>query len=1280
MKKLYLFTIALLISVSSFGIIGSVTGPSALCVGATITLSDTTAGGTWSSSNPSVAIPGSSTGIIYGLTIGTATITYTTGTGFVTKPVTVDSSPAPILGSGAICTGASTTLSSATPGGVWTSSFPTLASIGSSSGIVTGIAPGTAVITYSLGAGCNITRMVTVNMMPLPITGPSSICLGGEDTLLEPVTGGTWSSSSTSVASIDFSGMLTGITPGVTTVTYLFTPGCSVSTTVSINPVPYPITGPSTACIGDSVSLSDLMPGGTWASVSPAIASINPLTGVVTAISNDTAIFLYVLPTGCETLFAVYVDPMPGPITGPTFVCAGNMITLADTMTGGKWTSMDTTLGRIDTVTGVLTGVAPGVLTISYSLGATCTMAGTTNITVTPATCSGTPTGGTASATAALRCTGEADTVSLSGASYGCGIQYQWQSSPDGTTFTNISGATTTSYKFIASATATYRCHVNCSSSGLSANSTTTVVTVHNTITDYRVTNIPDTFCSTPDFYVSACGTSPVSNVTIWFGDGTNTNQYLTTTGTSHTDIVHSYTTPGTYTVKEVLYLGTVAQDSVTFSYEYSFCRTLPVKFYFDANSNGLFDTGDHAILLPVTTEIDSAGVPIDTITATGGFYFVAHGPLGTVYTYRVLHTPDGLTVSVPLSGVLTDTIAPLGTTLSSRYFGLNCDTGTSHDVAIHEAGIAGRHTYTGTIIVSNTACPGEAVVVTYRFNPRLHFYSASPYPSTISDSVLTWNLPAVSSSLPSYPSISFSMQSLSIAEWFSPGEIVTSVFSATVASGEVDTTNNLIIVHDTASGAIDPNEISVSPAGTIIPCQQLQYTVLFENTGNAPAHNISIMDTLSDKLDVHTLQAEIASSQMNMSIFKSGPYTIAKFDLPEINLPDSSHHNQCDGMFNIKTKPGLADGTTILNRAGIIFDDNQSVLTNTISNTIGMSTTTGGSIVCYPRQDTLTNNSAGGVWSCTNARATVAGGIVTGLAAGQDTVLYIISNSCGSRVAPKVINVYPLVTPAVTINNLSADTVCRGTSVTLQGVPVNGGTAPGYRWSVNGSGMGSGNTFSYVPSNGDIVKVLLTSNKICTAPDTAGNVRSMHVETPLTPSVSIGKSQSGMVLPGRPVTLTATVTGADFAPTYQWMVNWTYIAGATNATYTSSAFSDKDSVSCYISTGNLCGYVVAGSSAKISVNTTGVPVSENVDADIRILPNPNKGTFTLTGNFGLANEDVWIVITDMVGKEIYRAQYRLNNGMLDEHVVLNGDVPSGMYMLNVTGNGGKKVLRFVVD
>jgi hypothetical protein len=54
-----------------------------------MTLTDTTAGGTWSSSAPTIASVDASTGVVAGLAAGTAIITYTAGAGSATLTVTI---------------------------------------------------------------------------------------------------------------------------------------------------------------------------------------------------------------------------------------------------------------------------------------------------------------------------------------------------------------------------------------------------------------------------------------------------------------------------------------------------------------------------------------------------------------------------------------------------------------------------------------------------------------------------------------------------------------------------------------------------------------------------------------------------------------------------------------------------------------------------------------------------------------------------------------------------------------------------------------------------------------------------------------------------------------------------------------------------------------------------------------------------------------------------------------------------------------------------------------
>jgi hypothetical protein len=94
----------------------------------------------------------------------------------------------PIAGLSTVCggglTGTTITLTDATPNGVWTSSNPAVATVGSLTGIVTGLSGGVVTITYSGTSGIGnlgnyTTKTITVNPIVVAPTNSSVVCVGG---------------------------------------------------------------------------------------------------------------------------------------------------------------------------------------------------------------------------------------------------------------------------------------------------------------------------------------------------------------------------------------------------------------------------------------------------------------------------------------------------------------------------------------------------------------------------------------------------------------------------------------------------------------------------------------------------------------------------------------------------------------------------------------------------------------------------------------------------------------------------------------------------------------------------------------------------------------------------------------------------------------------------------------------------------------------------------------------------------------------------------------------
>ena len=96
-----------------------------------------------------------------------------------------------------------------------------------------------------------------------------------------------------------------------------------------------------------------------------------------------------------------------------------------------------------------------------------------------PCDCSGTPAPGNTVTCNNPVCAGVPFSLSLQNNPFAGSFTYQWQSSPDNVTYTNIAGATASSVSRTQNAATWYRCVVTCAASGLTANSTPLQVTMN---------------------------------------------------------------------------------------------------------------------------------------------------------------------------------------------------------------------------------------------------------------------------------------------------------------------------------------------------------------------------------------------------------------------------------------------------------------------------------------------------------------------------------------------------------------------------------------------------------------------------------------------------------------------------------------------------------------------------------------------------------------------------------------------------------------------------------
>ena len=234
--------------------------------------------------------------------------------------------------------------------------------------------------------------------------------------------------------------------------------------------------------------------------------------------------------------------------------------------------------------------------------------------------------------------------------------------------------------------------------------------------------------------------------------------------------------------------------------------------------------------------------------------------------------------------------------------------------------------------------------------------------------------------------------------------------------------------------------------------------------------------------------------------------------------------------------------------------------------------------------------------WAITAGQGTTA--ITVTAAAGNTSGSVSVSagNSCQTSGSTALAVTGSNAVPSVSIGSSSAgSSICAGTVVTFTATAVNGGSAPAYQWKKNGANVGT-NSAAYTDNTlatGDAVTVTLTSNAACVSTSSAtATAAAITVVPVVTPAISIAGSQNITLCTGASATFAATGTGGGTSPTYQWYKNGVAIAGATTSSYTSSGFSNNDSLSVLLTSSAACrtADTVRSGSVKLTVNPYSTP------------------------------------------------------------------------------------------
>ena len=1304
----------------------AITGPSGVCAGAAITLTDTVGGGLWSTVSSSATV-GSLSGIVSGSGSGTAMITYSLGSGCtVTKAVAVSAAPAAILGSTTICVGTTTPLTDATTGGTWSITPATTGTI-STSGVVMGIAAGTAYVNYSTG-GCSVNDTVTVNTAPTAIGGPASVCQGATVIETDGTTGGAWSTTSSNISIDGTTGSVLGISAGTAAITCSIG-SCTVNRTLLINPST-PITGSTGLCVHNTTILSNATTGGSWAITPATTATITGSASspscTISGVAAGAATVTYTTTAGCKTTTTVNVSTTPSAVTGLLHVCVDGTITLTDSAAGGVWSDITPAIIFLGSSDGLVTGLHPGTQLITYSLGTGCSVNVTVTVDTPPAAISG-----TMNVCAGL-------TTALADFTPGGG----WSSGTSGTATVDSRGVVTgvsagiavISYLPVSGCAATANVTVN----PLPNNITGTM-----TVCEGLTTTLTDT---------ATGGTwSTGSSATAIVGSTTG----VVTGGTTGTAII-TYTLPTGCAIATSVYVNTapVAITGIT-----NVCLGSGTVLS-DASGGGTWSTPTTGvIILGSTGSVTGTGLGSATVSYTIGGCAVTE-------TVNVNSLPAGITGSNHVCADSRDTLAdattggvwsssnPLvaaigsatgevtgvipGTVTVSYSMGVGCTVNKSVSVSPLPASITGPEVMCmgGTVTLHDATTGGSwssstAAITTVTTSGVVNGISggmgiisytspatgcASVYPVSVIE------VPAITGvhNICAWGDTMTIADALAGASWTST--LVTVSDSAIVLAYAPGTAT---ITYTESHGCFVTATLTVNPlpaeiAGNPRICEGSTVTLTDATTGGSWSSGTTAVATVPPTSGAVTGVAT-GSSIITYTLPITGCRQVFTVTVQIPPSAISGTANLCAGATTIlgdtasggAWSSGSTAVATIDAASGIVHGINAG--TTTITYTMGslctataivtvnalptVYTVTGGGNYCSSGTGVhvgLSNSGAGINYqlydgSIATGAATAGTGHVLdlGLLTGAGVYTVMATNSstscAGNMAGSATITITPSVTPIMNITAIPGTTLCAGTAVNLSSLTTNGGTTPQYQWAINGTTItgATSTTYSYTPSAGDVITAVLTSDAQCATPaSVSSNTVTMTVNPELTPVTVITASPGSPILIGETETFTASVTNGGTGTTYQWKINGTTVPGATNASYVTTNISNGDTVTCVVTSGTPCGGNTA-SSNKVGItvfNNVGVVTHSFTEGDITVLPNPNKGTFSIKGTIGTTDEEVQIIITDMLGQQVYSTTATTHSGILNEQVQLSNSIANGMYLLNIHTTAGNRVFHVVVE
>lgn len=335
----------------------------------------------------------------------------------------------------------------------------------------------------------------------------------------------------------------------------------------------------------------------------------------------------------------------------------------------------------------------------------------------------------------------------------------------------------------------------------------------------------------------------------------------------------------------------------------------LPVNLYADSNFIGSSFTNNNGNFTSYFTQ----GYSLWSIVPQFENPYFSVSPSNYDYNYTTANNTETVNFCISPNGVHPDLEASIFSTTPAR------------------PGFDANY----KLIIKNKGTETQSGTIGLNFDDTvLDFVSAFPATSSQATNLLTWSF----SDLAPFQSTEFLLTLNVNSPMETPavnlGDILHYIATINTTTTDETPLDNQKELNQTVVGSFDPNDKTVVEGSQISISKiddYLHYIIRFQNTGTYATENIVVKDIFTDKLDWSTLQMISSSHPFRSSLNGN----ILEVFYEGINLPPSSvdevgSHGYIS--FKIKPKQTVLVDDVIDNTAGIYFDYNFPIVTNTVS------------------------------------------------------------------------------------------------------------------------------------------------------------------------------------------------------------------------------------------------------------------------------------------------------------------------------------------------------------